>query len=604
MRVIEINSGNFGSTGNIMLQIAEAARTKGHTVITCCPKSRSNQKKKVGNQLFIGNRLTRNLHLRLTYLTGFNGCFSFVSTLRYLRKVSKFSPDVIHLHNLHNCYINLPLLFRFIKKNKIPVVWTLHDCWAFTGQCPHFTMVKCEKWKKGCGDCQSYHEYPGSLVDRTKIMWSLKKKWFTGVENLTIVTPSQWLADLVKQSYLSDYPVKVIYNGIDLSVFKPTESDFRETHGLQNKRLVLGVAFGWGDRKGYGDCLKLAELLDETYQLILVGVTKEQMASLPKNILGIEQTSSQKELAAIYSASDVFINTTYEDNYPTVNLEARACGLPVISYKTGGSPESAGGDAIIVDVGDIVGLKNAIEMSIQRKKENNICNKNSNITSTDREMADMKILAPEVESLSSYSKFMEYTDIYTSINLGGVYALREKYGCIGKCVLLGVAFSWGKRKGLDVFVEIAKSLDDNYQIILVGTDALIEQKLPKSIITIHRTQNQEELAALYSMADLFVNPTREEVLGMVNVEALACGTPVVTFKTGGCPEIVDDTCGCIVKTNDTETLIREIKNTVEKHRFSKDACVKRAQYFRQKSLYDQYLRLYEKVVKENEEQSH
>ena len=185
--------------------------------------------------------------------------------------------------------------------------------------------------------------------------------------------------------------------------------------------------------------------------------------------------------------------------------------------------------------------------------------------------------------------------------VGGGYALREKYGCIGKCVLLGVAFSWGKRKGLDVFVEIAKSLDDNYQIILVGTDELIDQKLPKSIITIHRTQNQEELADLYSMADLFVNPTREEVLGMVNVEALACGTPVVTFKTGGCPEIVDDTCGCIVKANDTETLIREIKNTVEKHRFSKDACVKRAQYFRKKSLYDQYLRLYEKVVEGNEE---
>lgn len=183
----------------------------------------------------------------------------------------------------------------------------------------------------------------------------------------------------------------------------------------------------------------------------------------------------------------------------------------------------------------------------------------------------------------------------------GVYALREKYGCIGKCVLLGVAFSWGKRKGLDVFVEIAKSLDDNYQIILVGTDALTDQKLPKSIITIHRTQNQEELADIYSMADLFVNPTREEVLGMINVEALACGTPVVTFKTGGCPEIADGTCGCIVKANDTETLIREIKNTVEKHRFSKDACVKRAQYFRQKSLYDQYLQLYEKVVEGNEE---
>ena len=264
MRVIEINSGNFGSTGNIMLQIAEAARTKGHTVITCCPKSRSNQKKKVGNQLFIGNRLTRNLHLRLTYLTGFNGCFSFVSTLRYLRKVSKFSPDVIHLHNLHNCYINLPLLFRFIKKNKIPVVWTLHDCWAFTGQCPHFTMVKCEKWKKGCGDCQSYHEYPGSLVDRTKIMWSLKKKWFTGVENLTIVTPSQWLADLVKQSYLSDYPVKVIYNGIDFDEYNMDyHMDTRELLEIPEDAFVVGMVGRLAEQKAPDVFVKVAKRIKE-----------------------------------------------------------------------------------------------------------------------------------------------------------------------------------------------------------------------------------------------------------------------------------------------------------------------------------------------------
>lgn len=399
MKVLEINSCNFGSTGNIMLQIAEAARAQGHTVITSCPKSRSNKKKIVDDQMFIGNSLTRNLHLQLSYLTGLNGCFSFISTLSYLRKVNKYKPDLIHLHNLHNCYINLPLLFRYIKRNHIPVLWTLHDCWSFTGQCPYFSMVKCFKWRTGCEDCPSFREYPRSLIDQTKIMWKLKKKWFTGIEDMTIVTPSQWLADLVKQSYLSEYQIKVINNGINTLVFKPTKSKFKTMYDLKNKYIVLGVAFGWGDRKGYKDCLKLAEILDDNYQIVLVGVTKEQIKLLPNNILGIQQTNSQKELAEIYSASDIFINTTYEDNYPTVNLEARACGLQVITYNTGGSPESAGENAIVVKTGDILGLKYAIEKCIQDKDNNTLETKKFNLS-----------------KISADSKFMEYISIYDGIN--------------------------------------------------------------------------------------------------------------------------------------------------------------------------------------------
>ena len=399
MKVLEINSCNFGSTGNIMLQIAETARAQGYTVITSCPKSRSNKKKNIDNQVFIGNLLTRNLHLKLAYLTGLNGCFSFISTLCFLRKINKFKPDLIHLHNLHNCYINLPLLFRYIKRNHIPVIWTLHDCWSFTGQCPYFTMAKCIKWKTGCKDCPSFNEYPRSLIDLTKIMWKLKKKWFTGVEDMTIVTPSRWLADLVKQSYLSEYSIKVINNGIDTSVFKRTKSEFKSIHGLKNKYIVLGVAFGWGDRKGYKDCLKLAEILDDNYQMVLVGVTKDQIKFLPNNILGMEQTNSQKELAEIYSASDIFINTTYEDNYPTVNLEARACGLQVITYKTGGSPESAGENAVVVETGDIIGLKYAIEKCIQDKDNNTL-----------------KTIKFNLSKISADSKFMEYISIYDSIN--------------------------------------------------------------------------------------------------------------------------------------------------------------------------------------------
>lgn len=391
MKVLEINSVPYGSTGHIMFGIARVASEHGIIADTATGYSTHPIKELPDNHIQIGGVVGKSVHLAVSRLTGKNGCYSRKATQKLLRHIERENYDLLHLHNLHGWYINIPMLFNYIKKHNISIVWTLHDCWAMTGQCPYFTMVKCDKWKIGCHDCPQYKQYPASYVDRTKTMWKLKKKWFTGVQNMTIVTPSQWLADLVKESFLAEYPVKVINNGIDLSVFKPTKNDFREVYGLQNKKIVLGVAFGWGDRKGYRDCLKLAELLNEDYHLVLVGVSKEQIATLPKNVLGIERTNSQKELAAIYSASDVFTNTTYEDNYPTVNLEARACGLPIITYRTGGSPESAGTDAVVVEVGDIQGLKKAIEATIQTKKQQT-----------------------EDEEISSEAKFAKYIELYNS----------------------------------------------------------------------------------------------------------------------------------------------------------------------------------------------
>lgn len=232
MKILSINSSNFGSTGNIMIGISEVARQQGHECYTACPEGRSMHTKELDNHLFIGTRLGRNLHLKFGYYTGLQGFGSIIDTWMFLRKVDKIAPDLIHLHNLHSCYINLPMLFGYIKKRRIRTVWTLHDCWAFTGQCPYFTMVKCDKWKKGCHDCPQCDIYPSSKVDRTKLLWSKKKEWFTGVENMTIVTPSQWLADLVKESFLKEYPVEVINNGIDLNIFKPRASDFRDRYGI------------------------------------------------------------------------------------------------------------------------------------------------------------------------------------------------------------------------------------------------------------------------------------------------------------------------------------------------------------------------------------
>ena len=261
---------------------------------------------------------------------------------------------VINLHILHNWNINLPMLFDYIKKNNIKTVWTFHDCWAFTGQCPYFDSVKCEKWKSGCFECPQYRQYPGAYVDKTEKMHKLKKDWFTGVNRMTVVTPSAWLGELTKESFLKDYCVKVINNGIDLEIFKPTESDFREKYNIGNKKIVLGVAFDWGKRKGLDVFQELAKRLPSDYQIVLVGTDDNIDKTLPKNIISIHRTANQKELAEIYSTSDVFANPTREDNFPTVNMESLACGTPVVTFKTGGSPECIDENCgTVVDVDDV-----------------------------------------------------------------------------------------------------------------------------------------------------------------------------------------------------------------------------------------------------------
>ncbi len=354
MKIVGINAVNTGSTGNIMLQIADEARKSGMEVLICVPKSRSNMKKKCEGQFQFGDCMTRNLHILLAKFTGFQDCFSVIATSHLLKRITAFEPDVIHLHNLHGNYINLPMIFHYIVKHNIPVVWTLHDCWSFTGQCPYFTMIKCKKWKTGCHECPQIDKYPSSRVDRTKIMWKLKRKWFSGVKKMTIVTPSGWLASLVKESYLKEYPVMVINNGIDLDIFKPTASDVREKYGLKNKFIVLGVAFSWEVRKGLDIFIKMAKRLDSRYQIVLIGTNHEIDKKLPKNIISIHRTANQRELAEIYTVADVFVNPTREENYPTVNMESIACGTPVITFNTGGSPEILDENTgYVVDVDDV-----------------------------------------------------------------------------------------------------------------------------------------------------------------------------------------------------------------------------------------------------------
>ncbi len=350
MRVFSINSVPYGSTGEVMFGIAKQVEENGGTALCATGFPRKPFQSK--GWIRIAGFGDHALHALLSRLTGRSGCFSKRATRRLLKTVKAFSPDVIHLHNLHGWYIHLPLLFSFLKENRIPVVWTLHDCWAFTGQCPYYLVSGCEKWKTGCHHCSAFREYPASYVDATKSMWRLKREWFTGVSDLSIVTPSRWLAGQVEQSYLRKYRRHVFPNGIDLSIFQPTKSDFRQRYGLENTYIVLGVSFAWGFRKGLDMMIRLAQNLPKTYRVVLVGTNETVEKQLPKEILSIRRTFDRTELAAIYTAADVFVNPTREDNFPTVNMEAMACGTPVLTSDAGGSAEMVDASCGCVVTGD------------------------------------------------------------------------------------------------------------------------------------------------------------------------------------------------------------------------------------------------------------
>ena len=401
MKILQINTVyERGSTGKIARGIHDACLEMGSIAITAY-RYRENKNQIPEDSMVVSSWWDCHIHNRLARYTMLQGCFSYLKTFIFLGKVSAFKPDVVQLHNLHGSYINHGMLFRYIKKNNLPVVWTLHDCWAFTGSCPHYVLAKCEKWKKGCYACENYKPLLPIVRNVTAWLWASKRSMFTQLENMVLVTPSQWLNNQVKESFLSDYRTKIIYHGIDHSVFCPIASDFRELHGISESKHIL----------------------------------------------------------------------------------------------------------------------------------------------------------------------------------------------------LGVAFDWSYRKGIDVFVELSKRLDRNiYQLVLVGTNEKIDNDLPSSIISIHKTNDQKELAAIYSAADLFVNPTREEMFGLVNIESLACGTPVVTFRTGGSPECIDETCGSVVECDDVDALEKEIIRVCSDKPYSQEACVMRARQFDQKEKFKEYVKLYEDMV--------
>lgn len=349
----------------------------------------------------IGSKLDNYLHFARTRLFDSHGFGSARATNKLIAKIKVLNPDVIHLHNLHGYYLHIGLLFDYLKQTQKPVVWTLHDCWAFTGHCAYFDYVDCKRWKSQCHDCPLKSEYPKSLFfDRSRRNYQQKKILFAGVQGLTIVTPSKWLAGLVKESFLQEYPISLIHNGIDLEAFKPTQSEFRKRYKLEDHFIVLGVASIWGERKGYGYFIDLAKQLSSDEKIVLVGLSTEQIKQLPPGIIGIAKTQSTSELAEIYSAADLFINPTLEDNFPTTNLEALACGTPVVTFNSGGSPECLDeGCGLVVERGDLPGLVSAIARMRKNGKQSYTlqCQKRAH------------------DSFDKEARFAEYVELYEAM---------------------------------------------------------------------------------------------------------------------------------------------------------------------------------------------
>lgn len=362
------------STGRICTDLAEALEEQGHEVKIAygreeVPEQFKKYAVRIGSDLDV---ILHGLKARL-----FDGCGfgSRRATEKFIEWVKEFDPDVIHLHNLHGYYINIEVLFDYLRASGKRIIWTLHDCWAFTGHTPYCDYVDCERWIDGCNHCPAKNEYPYSFTDHSQANWNRKKIIMNRIPNLTIVTPSEWLGGMVRKSFLSNYNLKIIHNGIDTKQFYPMDNDVRKNYGIDDKCILLGVSTSWDKKKGLSDFMKLVEKLGEEYQIILVGLTKKQLKSLSNRIIGIERTNSVQELAQLYSAADIFLNLSYCENYPTVNLEALACGTPVLTYNTGGSPETlTGGYGSIIPRGNVEKLVLAIS-EMRRANKPFICNK-------------------------------------------------------------------------------------------------------------------------------------------------------------------------------------------------------------------------------------
>lgn len=378
-RILQINiTANWGSHGKIAEEIGNLAISRGWESYIAYGRWANPSKSKL---IHIGSSFDEKCHGLQSRLFDNHGLASVLATKKFIKEIEKIKPDIIHLHNIHGYYLNYPILFDCLKQMQVPVVWTLHDCWPFTGHCAYFDFARCERWKAGCySPCPCKSEYPKAILcEAAKRNYRLKKEVFNSVGNLTLVPVSDWLGSLSKESILKNYPIKVVKNGIDINVFKPADAiEVRKKYGIGFQPYLIGVASVWEKRKGFDDFLKLAKEISPKIKLVLVGLDKNKLSTAQQNgIIGIPRTENVNELTALYSGAEMFLNLTYEDNYPTTNLEAMACGTPVLTYRTGGSPEAVSPDTgWIVEKGDVEAVKDVITtLPINKESIRKACRK-------------------------------------------------------------------------------------------------------------------------------------------------------------------------------------------------------------------------------------
>lgn len=361
------------STGRIMQEIGELAMQKGWQSYIAYSRGRDGVKPCRSELLPVGSKSSVAWHGVMTRLFDRHGLSSDGATRRFVEEIEKLGPDVIHIHNIHGYFLNYRILFDYLSQCGIPVVWTIHDCWLYTGHCYYYSFAQCDRWKTGCGQCPQKREFPASFfLDRSARNFADKCKAFTSMphDKLTIVPVSEWIRGEMQHSFLKEYNFRVIHNGINWEVFDVYEAEaVRSRYNLQGKRIILGVASIWSREKGLQDFIELAKLLNADERIVLVGIKPEEKKRLPENVIGIARTENIRQLAELYAAADAFVNPTWQDNYPTVNLEAIACGTPVVTYRTGGSIEAVTEETgLIVEQGDISGLLKAVRQIEQQGK--------------------------------------------------------------------------------------------------------------------------------------------------------------------------------------------------------------------------------------------
>ena len=558
---------NWGSTGKIAEQIGLLAEKQGWTVYLVWGRHKNPSKL---TDIRVGNMLGVYEHYAENILLDNEGLASRCATKKLIKKIEKIKPDVVQLHDIHNHWLNYKILFEYLVEKQIPVVWTQHDQWATTGHCC-YNLVGCDRWKTECYDCPLSKWYS---LDRSRRNFNLKKNLCAGLKSLTIVPVSEWLADNMRQSHLKDRPIEVIHNGIDINVFRPQTMDVHKRYGIdEGKKIVLGVAAVWDARKGLTDFYQLAKRLPaDEYSIVIVGKLTEEKQAVEGGcqMVFVDRTQNTLELAQLYSAASVFANPTYQDNYPTTNLEAIACGTPVITYNTGGSPEAVDENTgAVVAQGDVEALATAIEK----------------FSAMDCKEACLK----RAEALFDNKKcFNAYILLYNKL-LGG-----------GK-IILAVASVWSDAKGLSDYIKLSEVLPDDYIIVLVGLTESQIASLPQRIVGLPRTQNVTDLVQLYSMAHIVMSLSYSETFGLSIVEGMACGTPAIVYNNTAQRYLIDERTGLTVETGDIARVAEAVKVLDAKIEANAEGisadCRKRArEYYDKNKNYQSYISLYNKLL--------